>query len=148
MEFAKEPLTTPDGQPNPACFQEVEAWMRNLPAIHERMKDNKQWTRPRWINCRWITGYLACCAIRQVRGPAFPTKLEGVLGFLHARIRPRFDEHCLAKMSLCEVAALIYEELMPEEMFLAWNDEKVIQGWIDLDALIRNVCLSIMENLK
>lgn len=103
--------------------------------------------QPRWINYRWITGYLACYAIRQVRGPAFPPKLEGVIGFLHARIRPRFDEDGLAKMTLGEVADLLREELMPEEMFRAWNDENVIQGWIDLDALIQNVCFSIRHEL-
>jgi hypothetical protein len=33
-------------------------------------------------------------------------------------------------------------------MFRAWNDEEVIQGWIDLDALIQNVCSSIRHELE
>lgn len=105
------------------------------------------WDRPRWISYRWITGYLACLAICQVRGVPFPAKLEGIIGFLTARIRPRFDENGLARMTIREVRNLLHEELMPEHMFLAWNDENVVKGWIDLDVLIHNVCVWIKEEL-
>lgn len=37
---------------------------------------------------------------------------------------------------------------MEDKTFNSWNDDKIISGWIDLGALIRNVCISIRDERR
>ncbi len=108
------------------------------------MARNPEWTRPRPTHYREITGGLAYWAVRQIDGdkPYFPPKLEGVVGFLSAMIRPRFDQHGWAELSLAAISQMLHEALMPEPMFQAWGKPP---AGLDLDGLIRNVCLLIRD---
>lgn len=146
IHMLTQPLTTEEGFLNEACLNELEAWITNLPNTHERLAGEPEWEEKHWLSWRQIVGGLAYWAVRQIEWPdttPFPPKLESVIGFFAAVTRPRFDKQGLAQLSLIDVATMLYEVLTPEPMFQAWNDAKVLKGWLDLDALICNICITI-----
>jgi len=123
------------------------------PLLHERpcLKSNPEWNTPRLTHYREITGGLAYWAVRQIHRnrPYFPPKLEFTIGFLTAMIRPRFSKLGYAELSLCEISKMPYDVLMPEEFFRVWRDEAVMgKARLNLDALIRNVCLTIRDERR
>lgn len=146
IPMLSQPLMTEEGFVNPACIQELEAWLANMPTSHERLAGDPKWSTPRWTSCREIVGHFAHWAVRQIDSDVpFPPGLEKMVGYLYACIRPRFDQHGMAELSLCDISRLLHEILMPEAIFQSWNDEKVLPGWLDLDALLHNVCMSIQR---
>lgn len=98
---------------------------------------------PRWVHYREITSAFAYWAIRLIHGdqPCFPSQLEGVIGFLTAMIRPRFDSMGLARLPASDIDALIRNALEPEEMFQAWGEH------IRIDVLIRYTCRSVESDI-
>jgi len=151
IEFIDEPLLTEDGLVNPVCIAKLEAAIENMPNISERTAGEPEWETPHWLSWRQILGALAHWAVRQIApedDTAMPPHFVEVLGFFAACTRPKFDKHGLAQMSLRDVAAMLYDVLMPEPLFLAWNDCEQLKGWMDLDALITNVCVSIRNELR
>jgi hypothetical protein len=153
-EIIDEPLLTDDGLLNPVCLAQLDAAIKNMPPTHERLAGDGEWNTPRWTFLREITGYLAHWAVRQIgcertydKTP-FPPKLENVVGYLDACIRPRFDRQEMALLSLCDISRMLHEILMEEKFFLAWNDSTVLVNWLDLDALIHNVCVSIRNERR
>jgi hypothetical protein len=151
FHILSQPFLTEEGFVNPACMQELDAAIRNIPPTHERLAGDPEWSTPRVTYFREITGYLANWAVRQIGekdSTPFPPGLEKVIGYLSACIRPKFDECGYTEMSLCDVSRMLHEILMEDKTFVSWNDENVLKGWLDLDALVHNVCLSIREERR
>lgn len=122
-----------------------------MPPTYERLASDNEWNTPRLVFLREITGYLAHWAIRQIDQSdqtPFPPGLEVAIGFVDRCLRPRFDTNEMAKLSLCDINKLLHETLMQEPFFLAWNDAKILKGWIDLHALLHNVCISIRDERR
>lgn len=151
FEMISEPLLTDEGLVNPVCIAQLEAAIKNMPETYERLADEPEWNTPRWTFLREVTSYVAHWAIRNIARPdntPTPPGLEGVIGYLHACIRPRFNECEMAELSLCDINRLLHEILMPEKFFQVWNDERVLKGWLDLHALLHNVCVSIRNERR
>lgn len=153
-EIIDEPLLTDDGFINPVCMAQLDAAITAMPPTHERLAGEPEWSTPRWTFLREITGHLAHWAIRQIgcnqshdKTP-FPPKLENVIGYLDACIRSRFDQEEMARLSLCEINRLLHDILYEEKIVLSWNDVNVLPGWLDLDALFHNVCISIRNERR
>jgi hypothetical protein len=151
VEIIQEPLLTDDGLVNPVAIAKIEAFCENMPDTHERMAGNAEWEAKRWIAWREVVGGLAYWGVRQIEpgcDTPYPPHFEKVIGFFAACSRPRFDNNGLAHLSLREVAKMLYDILTPEPMFQAWNDSEQLAGWLDLDALIRNVCTTIRDERR
>ena len=148
FHMLSQPLTTEEGFINEACINELNAAILNMPPDWERLADRPEWNKKIYIYWRNITGYLAQWAVRQFTehdSTPFPPGLEKVIGYLSACIRPKFDKLGWAHLSLCDINKMLHDILMEDKTFLSWNDEKIISNWLDLHALIRNVCISIRD---
>ena len=171
-----EPLTTKEGFLNPACMNELEATLTNMPKTHERLKNDTEWTKKNWLFIHDITGYLAMWAIRQ--SPyAYPEGLDKVIKYLDAclntEIKKMKDDNKIIldkmfKLSLCEINKMLYDILYEQGMKAFDNWNKCKKGntpdisftsrydnqknpdydFIDLDALLHNVCISIRDERR
>ena len=151
IHMLEQPLTTEDGFLNEACLNELAGAMAAIPPDHERLAGDPEWNTKRITNFREITGGLAHWAVRQIPEPddtAFPPGLEKMLGLLTAIIRPKFNKLGWADFSLCDISKMLRDALWEEPIFTSWNDEKVLKGWLDLDALLRNICLLIRQDRR
>ena len=120
-----------------------------MPSTYERLKDDPEWNTKGWVFCRHIVGYFTMWAIRNLTGEKpFPPGLENMTGYLYVCIRPKFDNLGMAELSLCDINKMLHDTLMEEPIFKSWNDEKVLKEWLDLDALLHNVCLSIRDERR
>lgn len=159
------PLMTEEGFVNPACINELESAINNLPKTHERLKDEEEWNVPQWTCWREILGYFSHCAIRNITdeystidetvfvedSPYFPPNLEKVLGYLGACLRPKFDKYGYANLSLCDISKMLYDILYEQNisMFDQWNTEESMgKSWLDLDALLHGVCICIRDERR
>lgn len=144
IDMLSQPLLTEEGFINEACINELTAAINNIPPAHERLKDDLEWSTKRWTNLRDITGSLAFSAIYNIDNyvdeSAVPPKLETAICLVHSYIRKHFDDREMAELSLCDIARMLHDIIHTEEVFLRWNDEKYLKGWLDLDALILSVC--------
>lgn len=151
IEMLSQPLLTEEGFVNEACVNELSAWVNNLPPTYERLKDDPEWNRPQWLFPKDITGYFANWAVRQGDHHPHPPNLEQLVGYLDACLRRRMDNGAFGevvagmfKASLCDINQALHEILMEEPVFVAWNTKECLgDDWLDLDALLHNVCLSI-----
>lgn len=164
-----QPLLTEDGFINPACMSELEQAIKNLPKTYDRLASDPEWTVKRWIFRHDITGAFAKWAIRQ--SPyGCPDNLEAVVKFLDSSLRtavkwelpPRDDG--MAQLSLCDINRILHEILYEKGVsyFDAWNVSKTGKhatyafdgprdpdtDFIDLDALLHNVCLDIRQERR
>jgi hypothetical protein len=143
-EMLSQPFLTEEGFVNEACMKELESVIMNMPKTYERLKDDPEWNTKIYTSCRDIVGNFAHWAIRNIDSDVpFPPGLEKMVGYLYSCIRPKFDKHGFSELSLCDINKMLHDVLMEEKIFQSWNDEKVLPGWIDLDACLHNVCLSI-----
>lgn len=149
IELIPEPLITDDGCLNPVAYAMMEAAIANMPNIDERTAGEPEWEQKHWLHWRQIIGHFAHWAVRQIDSDEpYPPGLEKMVGYLAACTRSMFDSEHMAYLSLREVAATLHDILMNSAVFLSWNDSKVLAGWLDLDALITNVCVSIRDELR
>ena len=152
VQFIEAPMMTEDGLLNPVFEAELAAAINAIPKTYERLSEDPEWNTPRLTYYREITGYFANWAVRQIDHPdntPFPPGLEKMVGYLTACIRPRFSEgHGWGELSLCDINRMLHEILWPEAIFQSWNDKEVLPGWLDLDALLRNVCISIRDERR
>lgn len=166
-EIIEQPLFTEDGFVNEACLSELSEAIKNMPKTHDRLAGDEEWSRPQITHFREITAALAYWAIRQIpdeyrekgqltytptnKSPRHMPNLEKVISFLHECIRPKFDEHGYANLSLCDVSEMLHGILYEQGVshFDEWNQEEVVgRFWLDLDALLHNVCLSIRQDRR
>ena len=81
--------------------------------------------------------------------PEFPPGLENVLGYLGACLRRMFDPHGYHDLSLCQINLLLHKLLMDDATFRGWNTEEVMEShWLDLSALLHQVCVSIRDEWR
>lgn len=162
IEMLSQPLLTEEGFLNEACINELEAALSNIPKIHERSDGDPEWTDKKWTFKKDITRSLAKYAVSQ--SPySCPDNLEEVIRYLDACLEREVEwsESGLAELSLCDISKLLYDILYEQNItyFDNWNKSKKgkveIQfmsryskedpdyDFIDLDALLSNVCLDI-----
>ncbi len=143
IEFIQEPLLTEEGFVNEACLNALSKAISNMPKTYERLADEPEWNEKGWVFIKDITGGLAKWAIRQSPNDC-PKNLEKVIGYLDACLSRQFDFDTagMCKLSLIQINKALYEILYEQGIsdFDKWNEG---EGFIDLDALLRNVCLDI-----
>jgi hypothetical protein len=163
MDFISQPLTTEDGFLNPACMAELNTAIRNVPKTHDRLSGDPEWTAKRWTTVGDIVGGFAKYACRQ--SPyGCPDNLEAVVKYLRAALlrSAKWTTGGMEQLSLCEISRMLHWILYDQGVsyFDAWNRAKVGEtpdvlmstglehldpdrDFIDLDALLHNVCLDI-----
>ena len=156
VEMLTQPLVTEGGFLYEACMNELAAAINNMPESFDRLADNPEWSIPAWVGAGEITGHLARWSICQAVG--VPPGLTDVLGFTHAAVSrdSRFtswgDIGMYAELSLCDVNRLLWDILGELSLFCDWNDSAVMDArslmWIDLSALLHNVCISLRNERR
>lgn len=171
IEMLSEPFLTEDGFVNPACMNELGAAISAMGKTHERLSDDVEWSErsKRWTFAHDIVGAFAMWACRQ--SPyAVPDGLESVCKYLHACLLKSvsWDAAGMTELSLCDINKLLYEILYEQgvEAFDSWNRCKKGEtpeiafssrfdgpsdpdrDFIDLDALLHNVCLTIRDERR
>jgi hypothetical protein len=171
IEMLAQPLLTEEGFLNPACMSELEGAIAGMGKTHERLRGDPEWddAKDRWTTPRDIVGAFAMWACRQ--SPyGVPNGLENVCKYLYASLATvtQWDTVGMRQCSLCEINKWLYEILYEQGVaeFDAWNRCKTgetpeIQftsradgridsdrDFIDLDALLRNVCLTIRDERR
>jgi len=163
IEMLTQPFLTEEGFVNEACMNELGAAISNMPKNYDRLSDDIEWSQKRWTFKKDITRGLAKYAISQ--SPySCPDNLTEVIRYLDACLEKEIDwgEHGMAELSLCDISKLLYSILYEQgfSFFDDWNkskkgkaDIKFVSGhdgprdldsdFIDLDALLHNVCLDI-----
>ena len=167
-----EPFLTEEGFVNEACMNELNKAIENMPPAYERLADRPEWSekKDKWTFKKDIVAAFAKWAIRQ-SGYACPDNLEKVVGYLDACLDKMVDwDTCgMTELSLCDINRLLHEILMDQgiSFFDDWNKakkewrsdsrfdcmgeaEKVDPdfGFIDLHALLKNVCLDIRTDRR
>lgn len=156
-EVIQEPLLTEDGFLNEACMNELASVINNMPYSYERFKDNPEWSVPCVTNIKYITGAFAQWSVRQLHETPYPPNLEKLIGYLDACLRKEFlkkedskwNQEGWGKFSLCEVNKMLHDFLWEDPTFNEWNSDKVLgDNWLDIEALLHNVCLSIRDERR
>lgn len=163
IEMLSQPLLTEEGFLNEACMNELNVFISKMPRSHNRLRGDPEWTDKRWTFKKNITRGLAKYAISQSPYPC-PDNLEEVINYLDACLEREIDwgSHGMAELSLCDINKLLYDILYEQGItyFDNWNKSKkgdvevqfVSRGsptpnpdydFIDLDALLHNICLDI-----
>ncbi len=164
IEMLSQPLTTEEGFLNEACMNELSKAINNFPKPHEGRHDgDSEWLDKKWTFKDDITSGLAKAAVSQSPYPC-PDNLEDVIKYLDACLEKEigWGSHGMAELSLCDISKLLYDILYEQGFtyFDNWNKSKKgkveIQftsrysgkpdpdyDFIDLDALLGNVCLDI-----
>ncbi len=142
-----QPLLTDEGFANEACARELEAALRDMPETHERLAGNPEWNLKGWVFLHQIVGLVIYWSIRNIdythERPIMPN-VEQVATWLHLQLRPAFDENQMARLSLCEINKMLHDALDDLTVFREWSDPSIVgESWIDLSAIMHNVCLSI-----
>ena len=158
-----EPMLTEDGFENPNFMPALEAAIMNMPESYERLANEPEWNTKRWTNYREVVGALAQWSIQNINeeakdAPFFPPNLEAVLGYVAACLKPQFQKlnTCdpllgCAEVSLCDINRMLHEILTIEEfkLFMDWNTKETMgDAWLDLSALLHNVCLTIRADRR
>lgn len=161
-----EPLLTDDGLLNPVAMAKLEAAIQAVPPTYERLAANGEWSIPNGLFRDWIPAALAKWAIRQ--SPYhMPDGLVSVIGYLDACLKRAvpWNADDYAALSLCQINKLCHDILMDYKPFRLWNEPKrgkaqtqfvsAYDGprdpdtdFIDLDALLHNVCLDIRNEWR
>lgn len=166
-EVLEQPLLTQDGFLNPACLNELYSAIKNMPKTYDRLSSDPEWSTPRITHWRDIVGALSLWAIRNIpdyyrdretmeevwvsNAPVFPPGLEKILGFLGSSIRSQFDKTGYAELSLCDISRMLYDILYNQQIsvFNDWNNDEVMgPHWLDLDALLHCVCITIRDERR
>lgn len=156
IEMLSQPMMTEEGFINPACMNELQAWLDNTPAVHDdetRAKNDPEWNTPIWLFVHDITGYFACWAVRQLKHTAHPPNLEKLIGYLYACLQLEWEklnaEHGMVQLTLCDVSRLLHSILMKDATFNEWNTQEGMgDDWLDLHAILCNVCISIRNEKR
>jgi hypothetical protein len=169
IEMLSQPLMTEEGSLNPACLNELDATIAGMGKTHDRLRGDLEWdsAKDRWTFPHDIVGAFAMWACRQ--SPyGVPDGLEKVCKYLHAALKTatKWDTSGMAECSLCDINKwldeILYEQGVKE--FDAWNKRKngrdgtgfcsathspsPDDDFIDLDALLHNVCLTIRDERR
>lgn len=168
MEFLTQPLLTEEGFVNEACIDELKSVIKNSSKPYEKWKNDDEWNEKVGIFRQHITSYLAKWAIRQ--SPyVCPDGLCEVVCYLDVCLKKEveWDHNDYADLSLNKINELLYSILYEQgfSIFDSWNKPKkggveiVFSSryssgpdpdydFIDLDALLRNVCIDIRDERR
>jgi hypothetical protein len=169
IETLTQPLITPEGFVNPACMAELEGAISSMGKTHERLRGDPEWdcAKDQWTFPKDIVGAFAMWACRQ--SPyGVPNGLESVCKYLNDALATvtEWGTAGMAECSLCDINRWLHEILYEQgvEEFDAWNERKngrdgmgfssafdqpsLDDDFIDLDALLHNVCLEIRDERR
>jgi len=164
IKFISEPLLTEEGFLNINAVNELNNKILNLPKTFERLLYDSEWTRKRWTFKHDIVGAFAKFAI--IQSPYnVPKGLEFVCNFLSLELDKfvKWENAGMTELSLCDINKILYDILYEKgiEPFDNWNKCEIGEtpdivsasrfdsrpnpdhDFIDLDALLHNVCLDI-----
>jgi hypothetical protein len=172
IEMLTQPLMTEDGYLNPACMNELESTINNIPKTYNRLAHDSEWSirKNKWTFKTDIVGAFAMWACRQ--SPyGVPDGLENVCKYLNAALEScgnGWKNSGMQECSLVDINKWLYEILYEQGVieFDKWNECKVgntpdinfvsrydgkrnpDRDFIDLDALLHNVCLTIRDERR
>lgn len=154
----EQPLLTEDGFANEACIRELESVLSTFPRTYERLQSDPEWSTPEITYYKEVTGFFALWSVRQLPNLPYPPNLEHLIGYLDACLRQEFltldpnsewNQKGWGSFSLCEINKMMFDILEGTEQFDAWNTKDCLgENWLDLDALLRNVCVSIRDERR
>ena len=128
--------------------------INSIPKTYERLKDDLEWNTKRCTSITDILGLFVKYAVIQCGG-FVPPEIYGVVGYLKKELIKReftelTDEFRFQDLSLCDISKLLWDILGDFPLFTNWNDSTVMTGmdWIDLDALLHNVCIGIRADRR
>jgi hypothetical protein len=165
MHIIQNPLLTEDGFLNEACMNELKSVLNSIEPDCIRLMWDKEWSEKRWTFKHEIVAALAKWAVRQSTYPC-PTGLDAVLGYLDACLTKDVPwsftgNERMAELSLCDISKLLHDSIGDMQQIKDWNTPKKNwrntnfegigeaerhdpdYGFVDIDALFRNVCLDI-----
>lgn len=172
-DVIKEPLLTEEGLVNPVCMAELSAAIAGLQPDYQRLADDSEWSEKRFTFRKEIVGAFAMWACRQ--SPyGCPSGLESVCKYLNECLKTECEwtskDIPWAYLSLCDVNKMLHDILYEKgvKAFDAWNRCAVgdtpefsvscrygqgdgydpDRDFIDLDALFRNVCITIRDERR
>jgi hypothetical protein len=161
IDFLSQPFLTEDGFVNEACMKELNEAIRNIPPTYVRLKNDSEWNSKRCTSIKDIVGAFAKWAVQQ--SPfCCPDGLQNVLSYLYVCLKKDvgWDSFGYAELSLVDINHLLYDILMEKGIssFDSWNvpekdwrkegkdgfpQDNPDYDFIDLHALLHNVCLDI-----
>ena len=159
-----------EGEPDFDGFMnELSKIVLDQKPTYERMADEPEWSSRQWVFVSDIVGAFANWACR-LSPYACPDGLETVLKTLNSELERQFlnmakvrddetEDLSIASLSLCEINFILHHILMGKGVgsFDSWGIPKKDKeepmcsdgnfdpdyDWIDLEALLHNVCLDI-----
>jgi len=170
-DIISQPFLTEDGFVNPACMNELESTINDMPKTFNRLSSDPEWSerKDKWTFKSEIVGAFAMWACRQ--SPyGVPDGLENICKYLNASLKSvaKWNTGGMTECSLCDINKWLHEILYDQGIkeFDNWN--KCKKGvtpdisfscrydnipnpdydFIDLDALLRNVCLTIRDERR
>jgi hypothetical protein len=172
IEMLSQSLMTEDGYLNPACMYELESTINNMPKTYNRLANDSEWSirKNKWTFKKDIVGAFAMWACRQ--SPyGVPDGLENVCKYLNAALEScgnGWKNSGMQECSLVDINKWLHEILYeqgviefdkwneckmgnaPDINFVSVHDEKrnPDRDFIDLDALLHNVCLTIRDERR
>jgi len=86
-------------------------------------------------------------SVRQLEFSHVPPNLTEVVEYLSESLRNDtiFDDAGWANLTLNDIEKKLRDILMAYRPFLQWNNIEALADWLDLDALIRNVLVSLRD---
>lgn len=164
-----QPFLTEEGYINPAAMNELTATITNIPKTYNRLAGDSEWNTQEWTFKHDIVGAFAKWVCRQSPYNV-PDGLENVCKYLNVALKSCTDWSTadeMAKCSLVEINKWLYDILYEQgvEQFDAWNkckkgrtpdiqftfatDKRDLDyDFIDLDALLHNVCIEIRDERR
>ena len=111
------------------------------------MRNDSEWNVTSFTNYKAIVGYFAMWGVRQLEVSHAPPDFESVVRYLSESLRSHvaFDDQGWSNLTLNDIEKILRDILWGYGLFMAWNDHETLADWLDLDALIRNVCVSIRD---
>lgn len=156
IEMLSQPLTTDEGFLNEACLRELESAIINMPEAWDRLAGDPEWSTKMGATLTEVLSSFAKSTVQGFCGEV-PPKFAEVFGFLRASLVTGLFSKCsdadidfrYRELSLCEINKMLWDILGDLGYFMDWNDsEQVGERWVDLSALLHNVCLEIRSNRR
>lgn len=157
IHMLSQPLTTEEGFLNEACMNELAAAINNMPESWERLANYPEWCTKGWIFASDISGYLAGNAVKLYK--KCPPNLVSVVDYVATCLYREFEKRdhfkdkqlndIICQLSLCEINKMLWDILGDLSIFQEWNTEEVMgKYWLDLSALLHNVCLDVRRSRR
>lgn len=156
MQMISQPLLTEEGFVNEACINELNAAIKNMPETWERLANDPEWSKKEVVSLSELMGALGKWMIRQYSG-VVPVGFNSVIGYANAVLKKSVFKDVLdpahdyrsVYLSLCDINKLLWDTLGDLQAFKDLNDKDVVgEHWLDLGALLHNVCIDIRQSRR